>query len=97
MTVMFDVRDSQDRGGMFDMEGEGEGQEGEDEEEGTVMPFVVDMESGSKMLRFRCLASETVEIDAVEFLAKGEETVSVPTPTHDCVLSASSAAKNERF
>jgi len=76
ITVMFDVRDSQDRGGMFDMEGEGEGQEGEDEEEGTVMPFVVDMKSGSKLLRFRCLASETVEIDAVEFLANGEETTS---------------------
>lgn len=72
VVVTFDVRDAQD-GEMFDMrEPEAEGRQ-EEGDEGSSLPFKVEINKGAKgILRFHCTATEIVAIDAVDYLANGD-------------------------
>lgn len=59
-------------GNMFGMDDEEQGEE-EDEDAGSAIAFTAEMEKGGKVLRFRCTATETVDVETVEFLPAGAD------------------------
>lgn len=73
--------------GMFDESEEGEegGGEGDEEgDEGVAIPITVDITKKDDILRFRCTATATLAIDAVEFLPNGtEKETAYAGPTFD--------------